>query len=1478
MAEFKYTLSAADAATTARLSGEDSSLSGAVTLNSSFRVQTDYVEIDVFDKADNFLGQYPGNSQLRELLNSNSANQEGVSTIYLDPLSFSKAQFPGQSTRIQYNFLRRLSSEQLYVSGISPDRLEIKLTPLQGTVDSLHTELVDKFNSSTYIPKLLLEFSATYKVLVVNIDRDGQELLLKLYSPLELPFGLKSQIRLLEEIADSVSYTINVSTTVTPTAPPVLRGPNFSIELEDQSDLTTEYLDYTELFSYPVTGSYNRIFSEISGSEVNINVDYTAFENFVHFSSAKERLVNFKYKLDLIQSYEAAKISNAAIINASSSTTAASLKYDNLIKGILSNFDGYERHLYFESSSTSWPKLSSTLPYENELSTAVPVIDWFENTLTSASLFDELNESRLTYTIPEYIRQDDNNDPYSLFIDMIGQHFDNLWIYAKGFTDKYDADNRLDYGVSKDLIVKTLQNFGVKLYSSNFSAANLSKLLLGEWYDSGSEDINLFVTASNDPTPDSDILNETYKRIYHNLPYLLKTKGTERGLRALINCFGIPSGSIQIREYGGLTNQLDFNPGLDYPAQHEEKIRLDNTGSLIPGNTLSYYTSILKPKETYTQDLHVVEVGFSPSYYIDEYIVNYTLPPNYVAGTVLTDVFAHPNYRIDDYIGDPRNINKRQHTELNILRDRLLSKLEQYDVYDFVRLIKFFDNQLFKMIKDFTPARDTVSTGVIIKPHLLDRSKTGEPVIGASRSEFTASIDTAFIEGSEPGVIGDFSVAHSESISTTLGYVNEINDTEEEKFTGELGGTSLIVTTGELNKDNPFKQIHQPYCTYSVTQYLDNDGITELSYLYGYPISPGNISIFWGETATGANFVKYIKIHFTPGTGTADFTTSFRSGVNSIKIGNNTYTPDSITVGSAAALLTFNTGKTAAFALNPGAYPITTTEAVLITPYVFARFDNSDYNALLNNASIVDTATTLQKVDYSNGITPSNIEAIRNNTAAQADVQEYLHNSFGMRSGRYLGKQLTCAAINEYTFGDKSYGQVPVIESTDVYFGYFRWIENTSPLLGNHIEGKGHVKLWYLIDENGDLTTLGKDKEGVTLSKVQQTFKEGSLANITLDSSATGDFATLNKDWTTLKSGKRVTPILYSQTASFDSNGTIVGLGATSKLNFKSDDIPNTLDPSVTTDMRLTAPAITGQTIKNSLIPFNVEFNPASTGYIGDDASLHSSGEYFTFEPADSNIPFTLTFNVRIAIDWYTLYKYIVTYEIQKSTDTINWVTIHTKDINHKKDSSDFVTLYSVQDTIVDTSGTDKFHYRLAVTALDGHWLAGTVKLTSGTRMQVTQSPINANFTETFWTPDTTNRQYLSASLATAANPGLDEFYGQTQVDIEESGLPKINLPFILQSGDEIRFEGTETQTYIIQNVQESPSLILELDRPINVGVDTNYFLVRRYVDDPSYLILDIPDATDGTSPGVVRTQYPAPGIKNSIDTIVAKLKSENSF
>ena len=151
---------------------------------------------------------------------------------------------------------------------------------------------------------------------------------------------------------------------------------------------------------------------------------------------------------------------------------------------------------------------------------------------------------------------------------MIGQHFDNLWIYTKAITDKYNADNRVNVGVSKDLVKEAIRSLGVKVYNSEEGSTDLFKYLIADSYDSGSqlEVVNNLtsvpgISTDEQPISRKEYETEVYKRIYHNIPFLTKAKGTQRGIRALINCFGIPSDFLTIKQYGGksITEDKFFN-------------------------------------------------------------------------------------------------------------------------------------------------------------------------------------------------------------------------------------------------------------------------------------------------------------------------------------------------------------------------------------------------------------------------------------------------------------------------------------------------------------------------------------------------------------------------------------------------------------------------------------------------------------------------------------------------------------------------------------------------------------------------------------------------------------------------------------------------------------------------------------------------------------------------------------------------------
>jgi len=813
-----------------QISQPDSQLINQFEINTLFDKNKNFVELHIFDLADNLLESDYNYTNYKELGNAQSAGKEGASILTVDPVEdIKKYRYDNGDVKLLYHFLNDLftadkSKATFFIQDISTDRTELKLQTFDVSNEEINTyvsKIKSNLTTQPYFSEFRLNFENNDLFIGVNIDtlieNGNTVVVVKLYEPLPIIYGGKSTLSVVEIIADSTAFEVDSSIETLPEGLTYLRPANFNLETSDNEIIPTQYLNYEELFSYPVNNTNSQIYSLFNEKGAELCIDHTDYKNFVHFSSAYERLANFKYKLQLLENYSSSisEVSNAT--SQSIGITGSISYFNNLTEGILNNFDHYERFLYYESSSYAWPKSNTVKPYINIPTSNTNAINWYASQLALANKYDLSNLNAVSNTIPSFLREDPNNENYLTFVHMIGQHFDNLWIYTKGVSDKYNADNRLDFGISKDLIGEVLKNFGVKLYTSNKSTEDLFSSFIGQGYQSGSEYINFYITGSitgsNTPVQPSSVDNyqkEVYKRIYHNLPLLLKSKGTERGLRALINCFGIPSDIFDIKLYGGRNvNERPFYGDYRYSTSSLNKIRLDNTGSIVTGSTLSQYTSVIKREYKYTDDLHSIELGFSPTDNVDNYIISKSLSTSSLA-----------SFNIDDYIGDPRNMTSDRYGLLDStgsmqstllqLADSIMSGSSAYDVQDYVRLIKFFDNTIFKMVKDFIPARSIADTGIIIKPHLLQRSKAKSPILQGTRPEHSALIDTAFIEarsGNSFGGRGDYRTSYTDTVQTPQGLSQSFYHAQEQaKYDGEFAGTGIDVTTGELNAQNIYKR------------------------------------------------------------------------------------------------------------------------------------------------------------------------------------------------------------------------------------------------------------------------------------------------------------------------------------------------------------------------------------------------------------------------------------------------------------------------------------------------------------------------------------------------------------------------------------------------------------------------------------------------------------------------------------------------
>ena len=1304
---------------------QDLKLIPSFDIASEFNSQTDVVEFSIYNE-----------QNIIEYINY---NYDGYSVTQVGSVSIDPSQdlinqgFTQGNYTAVYNFIRNRISSSLenpfYIKEISSDRTELRIAnnnianeELETLVNNFKTELEE----SPYFEDFEVNFGNNNIYLANNILTDtsspGQyTVLIKLYEPLETQFKLKDTLRVISQTAEEISYNVNFPAVVLP-PPPLkqLKGPNFNLPKKGEVNNSTNFSDYNSLFSFSPSGDWTGSLGELKNlledKGITPNVDYTDFNNFVYFSSAESRVRNFYYKVGLIEDYSSSIVDFQALTNAENSGSIA--EYQTKISNILENFDEYERYQYYSSGSSNiYPKTNASdeKPYILAPTGSAEALAWLQDqAVTSGSVYDSENVDRLFNSLPSYVQDDSRNSSFFTFMDMIGQHFDNVWVYTKDLSNRFDADNRLKYGISKDIVADAIRSMGVNLYQNNFSSANLLSSLTG--LDSegnlipnlpfpaseGNETILTYVTASSEPTVVDDVNKEFYKRIFHNLPLLLKQKGSIAGLRNLINTFGVPDTTLRISEFGGKDKdnsdnwdyyQSKFNYGLTgtnvtlastslnskfpgglnnvsfrfkyisgaLPTDDDtlllgtiggnnlnlkytggefvsasysgsipsasvyegitsiggaeitasffngewwtigiekaklragtkiyngddgfeiglndsdgaaitygngmslkgdnskfafQELRLYNKASTdtqfkdlvmnplsIEGNSFNSSKNELAFRAPLGAELDIENTDLSTNYtsvhpaitgssitqsfasdsnyqftggevtyvtssefiYVDQPAVGIknrikekvrnediqlpfnggntlssisSIQQNYLTNSSgsytkdinLLEIAASPQNEINDdinnsfgyfnigeYIGDPRHISESttHYSDLDNLRDTYFNKYyKNYNWADYVRLIKYFDNSLFKMIKDFAPAKSSLATGVVIKQHLLERNKQRPPITEVTQSYYSGSIQTGFATGSQGGVYdainrisGSTELENGPSpdviqiwhyeVPTISGSLIVTQSTHDEFYNGELSGSEFPATNGELTL--PFSSGSKlDAFTFEATSFVGN-AISAIPFLSGEGMGgiQGDINLnkfdLLALSSVNSTMSEYLT-KLSPGD-----TIALR--VESVVASSNPPPPfinlNDFTYPSSTRIFNITTKKAVddgfVFGLDHDWAPEGVWYGLLFNGFegfvysgtltVSIIYDGSPIgaqaalsNPLYNNVDNSRKSLIYQDIDYSNNATtPSNFDLLQNNSALRAPIQDSNYKQKSWSNSRYRGTRVSSLDFN----------------------------------------------------------------------------------------------------------------------------------------------------------------------------------------------------------------------------------------------------------------------------------------------------------------------------------------------------------------------------------------------------------------------------------------------------------------------------------
>ena len=613
-----YTVINPSSITQEGFNSEDALLIPNRTDQSSFIPFQDVVEFWIYDNNNSFLGGRE-NFQNYKVIPSplpSGVNQNGNSSeLSLDPIQDTlDFGFDTGQVNVIYNFLNYAlgttpnnennAANQYYISEISQDRTEIRLKTNYLSNDEIRGYYNDfklLIDTSPFADEFYLNFGENQLEIAVNclLDDTTSEfsLLIKLYESLPPQFSIKDTISVVTKPAESLGYNVSHPPLIDENLNNVtfLKGPNYNLKVNEFLNNSTNLQSRSELLGTNSTSSADELQNKLNQKGVLLTPDYSysTFNEFINFSSAKKRIENFIEKVTQIQAYEADITTLNSITGVtlttpqvSSSVASATTNIQTLIK----NFDGYEYFLYYGTGSSSYPKTGSSYPFDLLPTTNTSVSAWlgsdvddsqyYGGIILSASFYDNSNQNWLYYTIPEFIRDNGDNNQYLEFSNMVGQSFDEVWLYTRAVTKKLNTSNNISDGVPLGLADDVIASLGYDGFGNNFNNQDNFIGLTGEndgvyVPPTGSELITNYIAVNNGsvvnywndgysfedyvaqlsepgyPYAIDKVSKEIFKRLYHNMSYLVKKKGTIAGLRQLINIWGIPSTILRINEFGG---------------------------------------------------------------------------------------------------------------------------------------------------------------------------------------------------------------------------------------------------------------------------------------------------------------------------------------------------------------------------------------------------------------------------------------------------------------------------------------------------------------------------------------------------------------------------------------------------------------------------------------------------------------------------------------------------------------------------------------------------------------------------------------------------------------------------------------------------------------------------------------------------------------------------------------------------------------
>ena len=250
------------------------------------------------------------------------------------------------------------------------------------------------------------------------------------------------------------------------------------------------------------------------------------------------------------------------------------------------------------------------------------------------------------------------------------------------------------------------------------------------------------------------------------------------------------------------------------------KIRIENNALSGSGANLSINERFdISSNDFSPIDSPKVGIYFSPTDVVNEDIV-----------------LSFANLDFNQYLGDPRDNFELHYPELKDTANEYFQKYTgKNNFWDYMRLIKYYDQSIFKQIKNLIPARSKPHLGTVIEPNIFERSKAPvqrnhpsftlpfyEKTINLTNFHYNADPDSEAsqsvftIEGEYPSYEGE--VDSSDTFEKPSLYKFDYNDNFDERSfyvsaSATFGGPSSVYSeaTGAMITQNRLSERNLEY-------------------------------------------------------------------------------------------------------------------------------------------------------------------------------------------------------------------------------------------------------------------------------------------------------------------------------------------------------------------------------------------------------------------------------------------------------------------------------------------------------------------------------------------------------------------------------------------------------------------------------------------------------------------------------------------